>query len=231
MYNPDYPTAQSAGFLQHTYQPTQQTDMFFYGGGMNPYAGMIPQADSRRNVGNPVNPFATFGQTQPPAVPESQVQPFASYPPSTPVPNQPLSLNSLIENSRRNAPPQPTAANIWAQSQQAPTPQTAAVFNAVPGANNGMYGYADLYSGYRIDMNTVPLYGDSSFGFDKRQSWENCYTQNRPIPMPAIDWRAQSNPAPAAYAQPIPPYPGQYFPSSQNNWREIAERNWGSASL
>lgn len=236
-YNSDYSSTNPGGFLQHTYQPQQQNDLYYYSGGMvNPYASIVPQNDSRRNVFNPVNPFAQFGQTQTQFVPESAVQPFASYPPATPSGAQPMGLNAMIE-SRRNVPSAPVAspqANPWASQQQVPqtpNPQTLAVFNSFPGTSNTWFD-GGLTPGYRIDMSTMALYGDTQMGFDKHQSWENYYTQNRPIPMPSINWGAQANQAQACYNQPMmPQYPVQQYPSAQANWKEIAERNWGSSKL
>lgn len=236
-FNPDYPTANSGNFLQHTYQNAPQTDLYFYGGNqMNPYSSMMPN-DSRRNVGygmtpvNPVNPFMQFGQslqTQQQSIPESSVQPFASYPPATPMgATAPMGLNSMVENSRRNIPATPTQNNPWATSTNMPmnTMPTQPMFGG--GIPNNWFdnGYN---IGYKIDMNTMALYGDNTFSFDKHQSWENGYTQNRSIGMPNINWQ---NNAQACYNQPMmPQYPIQQQ-AVQANWKEIAEKNWGSNNL
>ena len=233
-YNPDYPTDQGAGFLQHTYQP-QQSDMFYWGGGMNPYGtmGMGFNDGSRRNTMNPVNPFAQFGQTpaQPQAVPEQAVQPFSSYPPSAPT-AQPMGLNSMVE-SRRNIPaPQAPQNNPWATPQfQTPSQQTMAVFNSIPSQQQTATWFdPNCYGGpgYRVDMNTMSLYGNNTTGFDRHNSWENYYTQNRPLPMPIIDWKAQqsfNNPAT------MPQYSVQQFPTAQQSWKDIAEQNWAQQKL
>lgn len=241
-FNPDYPTSQSAGFLQHTYQTPQQSDLYYYPGSMNSYnAYGMPQCDSRRNTPmNPVNPFAQFGQTQPASIPESAAQPFSSYPPATPMGQQPpMGLNSMIE-SRRNIPSTPNnSVNPWApqntfNANAMPMTQApVAPFNTIPGCmpTNGWFD-GGCTPGYKIDMNEMALYGNNPFGFDRHQSWENYYTQNRTIPMPAIDWRAISEAnAPYNNRPAAPQYPVNQYPTPQTNWREMAERNWSSSNL
>ena len=237
-FNPDYPTSNTAGFLQHTYQTPQQSNLYYYpGSSASPYGIPASNNDSRRNAMNPVNPYGAvnpfnqFGGQQAPAIPESAVQPFASYPPSTPMnaPTQPpMGLNSLVE-SRRNIPSTntPTSSNPWATQQ---TPPQSNPFQT-PQPTQQAYGLFDSnYPGFRVDMNSMALYGDNSCGFDKHQSWNNYYTQPRTIPMPNINWNAQQSPQ-ACYNQPLPQYPVPQYPTAQANWKELAEKNWSNSNL
>lgn len=237
MFNPDYPTSTNpGGFLRHTYQQPQQNDLYYYAGGNMGFGGVMPpQCDSRRNVCNPVNPFTQqFGQTQQTnAVPETAVQPFASYPPATPMQN--MGLNGMIE-SRRNVPtPIVGQSNPWLQQQAQPQmpmmPMQNNQFNPLPGAPTGGWFDPGFIPGYKVDLSMAALYGDNKFGFDKHNAWENYYTQNRTLPMPNINWNAAAQPQ-GYYNQPMTPqYPVQQFPTSQANWKEIAEKNWGSSNL
>ena len=111
--NPDYPVDDGSNFIMHTYQqPQMQNTMYWNGSSFGPM-GMQGFNDpaSRRNL-NPVNPFQQFGQQMPQqpnpfqqfgtnnngAIPENMVQPFGTYPPSTPVGNQQqMGLNALID--------------------------------------------------------------------------------------------------------------------------------------
>ena len=252
-FNPDYPSAPSTGFLQYTYQPEAQLDSRYYPGSLNPYNidpygfnayGYNGQPDSRRNIGgnnamNPVNPFAQFGQTQSPtSIPETAVQPYSSYPPATPNGQQAMGLNAMID-SRRNVTSTPaTSTNPWAQQQQnafqAPTiPSVPSPVNTIPGGNqtSGWFDYG-CTPGYKIDTNMLALYGNNPYGFDRHQSWENYYTQERKLPMPTIDWRAISEAqAPYNNRPAMPQYPVQQWPTAQVNWRESAEQIWSSPSL
>lgn len=240
MFNPDYPSSTGTDFLQYTYQNQQQNNMYYYPGNgynTNPYGygyGNNPQSDSRRNVMNPVNPFNQFGQNQQNAIPESAVKPFSSYPPATPMgaPSQPMGLNSLVE-SRRNIPTNTTpntSSNPWATQQQ-PQPNP---FQAQQNTTNfGMNGCYDPYNpAYKIDPSMAVLYGNTNpTPFDKHCSWDNFYTQPRNIDMPNINWNAQYNNNQACYNNPLPQYPVQQYPTAQQNWKEIAEKNWGSSNL
>ena len=52
MYNPDYPTDNTLGFAQHTYQPQQSALNYWDGGmGMGTYMNPYNNMDSRRNMG------------------------------------------------------------------------------------------------------------------------------------------------------------------------------------
>ncbi len=244
-YNPDAPVDNNGGWLQHTYQP-QQNDSFYWSGSLNgPFGPNMGYNDgSRRNM-NPVNPFAPanpnpfaqFGQMQPTnpvnptgiptGIPESAVQPFSSYPPSTPAGNQPsMGLNSMIDSSRRNIPvmennpwaPQPT------QPQFVPQSTPPANWNPTP------FDYWNFQNqGFRVDMNTAALYDNNNhFGFDKRQTWENCYTQYRPIHTPEANWNVPQ-PSFCGY-----PQQGNTFQcpvmsqlqTSQLSWKDEAIKNW-----
>lgn len=242
MYNPDYPTDNTgAGFIQHTYQ--QQSNEYNYWGGMNPYGNaMNPYGDSRRNMNmqspmNPVNPFNQFGQVgmnnpQNNTIPEQNVQPFSSYPPSTPNGNNqasmPMGLNSFID-SRRNIPSvlnTTTQNNPWAQQTQQPNNN----FMQTPyNQPQQMSGYFN--NGYYPDMSTMALYGNNgNNSFTNGNNWDNYYTQSRPLPMPMVQWNNQQNP----YNQPqqmMPQYPIQQFPTAQQNWKDIAERNWANSKI
>ncbi len=233
MYNPDYPVEQTGGFLQHTYQQQPTNTSFYWNGGCAvPGCGM----DSRRNIMNPVNPFNTFGQVgmnQPQDIPESAVQPFGTYPPSTPQQN--MGLNAMID-SRRSMGNQNFAAqnNPWAPQQ--PTPQTQSVFGAVP-AQPQQY-QADPYAGYGNtyvpnDPNTRALYADFGGSFDRHNSWDNYFTAPRQIQPPTIDWRAASNPQANMYNQwqnsgfgMQPSVFGQTPNTAGANWNEIQAQNW-----
>lgn len=252
--NPDYPVDDGSNFIMHTYQqPQMQNTMYWNGSSFGPM-GMQGFNDpaSRRNL-NPVNPFQQFGQQMPQqpnpfqqfgtnnngAIPENMVQPFGTYPPSTPVGNQQqMGLNALIDSRRNmNNPVQVSQNNPWATpapQQQNPVPDTNA-FNQL--YNNG-YNAFDLNTyymnnGFKVDMATSALYQNGNpSSFDKNNAWDNFYTQYRPLMPPQnINWRpnnqCQQNPftlqAPQPYA--MPQYPTQQY-STPQNWNDIANRNW-----
>lgn len=253
MYNPDYPVDDGASFLQHTYQkPVQQSSMYWNGG----YGILnMPYNDpaSRRNF-NPVNPFQQWGQAQPVqpqqtqfgtnqngSIPESMVQPFGTYPPATPMGNQPMGLNSLIDTRRNmNNPTQVSQNNPWATPAQQTTPVPAMAPAPVQNPfTQPTYSYVDQYcnmynQGYKVDMATSALYNNSGLSLDKNNAWDNYFTQYRPLMPPQnINWRPneqyQQNPfglqAPQPYA--MPQYPVQQY-SVPQNWNDIAERNWSN---
>lgn len=239
MYNPDYPTDQGYGFAQHTYQPAPMVDTFYWGGS-NGYGPSFNDG-SRRNVLGPVNPvnpvnqaapnpFAQYGN-QSTTIPESAVQPFSSYPPSTPMPNG-GGLNSMVE-SRRNALASTTAANQnnpWAVKSNPPAPVPPGYPAQNPGT--GWNGPTSPYGYCTNEYNS--LYANNpSFGFDKHNRWDNYYTQSRPYPMPNINWNepqpSQQNP----YAYGGNCYQGGYnpatinqFPTAPMNWKDKATENW-----
>jgi len=241
MYNPDYPSDQTGGFLQHTYQGQNNNQSFYWNGGYG-FAGNQYGygADSRRNAVNPVNPFNTFGQVGAPNnaydIPESAVQPFGTYPPAGPQQN--MGLNAMIDSRRNMGQPNiPQGNNPWAQ----PTPQTQAVFGAAPTPQYPQNNpFADpYYSGYCCgvpnDPNTRALYGDFGPSFDRHNSWDNYLTDRRQIQPPVIDWRSASNPNSqlnnqwnnSGYMQPAffgnnGSNPGQ----GNMNWNDIAAQNW-----
>lgn len=239
-YNPDAPVDNTGGFLQHTYQ-AQNNDMIYWNGnsmmGLNPNVGY--NDGSRRNImnpvnpmGAPVNPFSQFGQAQPQAIPESAVQPFSSYPPSSPsTAPQNLGLNSMVE-SRRNTPPtQPTVQNNpWAPQPQVPQYPVQPLCQPING-----YFDPNVTPGYRVDMNTMALYGNGQFGFDKHNSWENYYTQNRTLAMPSINWnqpvQSMVPQGYAAYSQPVVQYPVNQFQPVNQSWKDIAEKNWAGQNI
>lgn len=230
-YNPDYPTDQTAGWLAHTYQDTSNNAMFYWNGSSGAFGY---DYNSRRNAGspmNPVNPFTQFGQYgQPKAttIPESAVQPFSSYPPATPQQN--MGLNAMVESRRNMVTPQTAPQNNpWAQPQpQMPAPQPQAPVFDPYACNPGYFG--GYMPGPRVDMNTSALYGNNQFGFDKHNSWENYYTQNRPLPMPVVDWR---NPQPQQCANMYNIPKGPQYPTNQNatscSWTDISKTNWSDA--
>lgn len=239
MYNPDYPTDQTGGFLQHTYQQQPANTSFYWNGGYGSAPGF--GMDSRRNLVNPVNPFNTFGHVgmgQAPStdIPESAVQPFGTYPPSTPQQN--MGLNAMIDSRRslgnQNAMPQ---NNPWAPQQ--PTPQTQAVFGAVPSQPVFQQPTCDPYAGFGgncyipNDPNTRALYADFGYNFDRHNSWDNYYTSPRQIQPPTIDWRAASNPQASMANQwqnagfgMQPSFFGQNPNTAGSNWNEIQAQNW-----
>ena len=232
MYNPDYPTNAGGSFLQHTYQPQQ--NMYNYWDGMmgmsmgmpspymNPY-GM----DSRRNDVNPVNPFNTFGQTQPGSMPMNQNS--NSFPTSTPMGNAAGGLNGMINDSRRNMTQQPTTNNPWMSQTQQAMSQTTQQMQANPyQANPYAYNpYGNMY-GYNN-----PMYNPINFkSFDNKNAWDNYYTQSRSIPTPVYDWRQQMNAVqPNQYQNNLPPYPLQQMQTTQQNWKDIAESNWKNSNI
>lgn len=236
MYNPDYPTDNTPGFLAHTYQGVSQPDMFYWNGQAGMFGGSYGSydANSRRNI-NPVNPFTQFGQQKPAAqmIPESAVQPFSSYPPATP--QQSYGLNSIVE-SRRNMPaPTVQQNNPWAQT---PAPQMAAP--VVPDQTNSYIpqnAYFDPgYMPAKIDMNTAALYGGGyQMSYDKHNAWDNYYTQARTLPMPSIDWHGAPNCQQCGMnmynAPKAPQYPTNQFKPANMNWADIAKTNWSEANL
>lgn len=252
-YNPDYPTDNGGNFLMHTYQqPQQSTTMFWNGQNFGMMGGMSYMNDmsSRRNFTpmNPVNPFQQWGQQQPVqpqqnpfmnnngTIPESMVQPFGTYPPSSPNGNQ-MGLNQFIDSRRNNMNPvQVNQNNPWATPQQQPVqpqqpmcPQNNACFGWDP------YGFN---AGFKVDMSTAALYNPNSIPtFDKSNSWDNCYTKYRPLMSPSnIDWRGaqyqqQANPFMMQAPQPqMPQYPVQQYNTPQN-WSMIADTNWATANV
>jgi hypothetical protein len=240
-YNPDAPQPNTGNWLQHTYQP-QQNDSFYWGGSFgNSFGPNMGYNDgSRRNTPiNPVNPFGTqgpnpfntFGQVNPntqAGIPETAVQPFSSYPPSTPQPG--MGLNGLVE-SRRNTPlPTAPQSNPWATQPTVPqfTPQAPQMSWNQPQVNP-FDPYACQGPGNALPMNTVALYNNNNqFGFDKRNSWENCYTQYRPLQTPAGNWNNQNNQfGYNQYQQSAVQYPNMnQIPTSQQSWKDIAIKNW-----
>lgn len=185
-------------------------------------------ADSRRNIGanpvNPVNPFAQYGQVgnSNPSIPESMVQPCSTYPP--PVPAGQLDLNAYVE-TRRNTAPVPGSApqnNAWA-----PQSPVAASTSMQPNCASCAYaknsGYSDVWN-----------YSVSSF--DKRGVWNNQYTQPRPVEMPSVSW---NTPQHNAFD-----YNGYNYNTIglntntfadhrpiEENWNDIARKNWSPESL
>ena len=244
MFNPDYPSSTGANFLNYTYQQNQNPSYYYPGnnGYNNPPYGYgydnNYQPDSRRNMMNPVNPFSQFGQTQPTSIPENAVQPFSSYPASTPqqAQQQQMGLNAMIEGSRRNL----TSVNVnpadnpWAQNQQIPVNNNP-FYPQAPVNTFNMNGCYDPYNPLfnSIEPSMMALYG--GFGtpstFDKSNVWDNYYTQTRPLNLPNIDWTAMQNQQQYQYNQPMynqPQYPVQQYPTAQQSWKEIAERNWAN---
>lgn len=234
MYNPDYPTDQGYGFAQHTYQPTPTSDMFYWGGSNVNGFGQPANDGSRRNMLGPMNPvnpaapnpFQQYGN-QNTTIPENAVQPFSSYPPSTPMPNG--GLNSMVE-SRRNAMTTTPAAvqnNPWAVKTSPPV----ATPPGYPPQNSGTgWGTPNPY-GYGPNEYNSLYANNSSFTFDKHGRWDNYYTQNKPFPMPNINWNAPQQPQPNPYGYPTG-YPGynpatiNQFPTAPMNWKDKATENW-----
>lgn len=198
------------------------------------------QADSRRNIGNapanPVNPFAQYGQVgQTQYIPESAVQPFSSYPPSTPSGISGAGgLNSFVE-TRRNTVPASTAPqnNPWVANQpatvQAPVqtmtqPQNALTWGCIAPENH--------YSG--------PQWNYPVAGFDKKGCWQNEYTQPKQLDMPANAWQsvyqqpAQQNVF-GGYQQfnysTLDLNSGTHCQPVADNWLDIATKNWSPDSL
>ena len=253
MYNPDYPTDNGGNFLMHTYQQPQQNTMYWNGGyGMMGGNSYMNDMNSRRNF-NPVNPFNNFGQQVPNmvpqqnanpfvnnngSIPESMVQPFGTYPPSTPNGNQPA-LNQFIDSRRNNMNPvQVNQNNPWATPQQQPQPQPVPQQpSCMPNTAFGWDPYGFNY-GFKVDMSTAALYNPNSVpSFDRSNSWDNCYTKYRPLMSPSnIDWRGQNNqyqqnPFMLQAPQPVqqmPQYPVQQYNVPQN-WSDTADRNWANS--
>ena len=101
--------------------------------------------------------------------------------------------------------------------------------------NKAIKAYSSMYNGYgypNVPPNADALFDSrSQFGFNKENGcWDNPYTANRTIPMPAVDWKTlpenQVAPAPNPYGNPA-------YPVTQvdANWKEIAEKNWGTPKL
>ena len=249
MYNPDYPST-GGNFLQYTYQPQHQQaqqNLYYYGGvaPVNPFSPQNIPADSRRNLGMGVTPMPnatpgyqptpTWGApTNPSAnnvVTEEQVVPFASYPPTRPmeninnVPGMPA-FNALVDSRRNMGATNTVATSPWA------TPQAT---NPVQPPVSPYDSYASMYNGYgypNVPPNADALFDSrSQFGFNKENGcWDNPYTSNRTIPMPAVDWKTLPE---NQVAQAPNPYGHPTYPVAQvdMSWKEIAEKNWGTPKL
>lgn len=249
MYNPDYPTDRGYGFAQHTYQPAPHTDMFYWGGsnGFGPSfndgsrRNMFnnPMMNNTMNPTNPVapNPFQQYGN-QSATIPESAVQPFSSYPPSTPMPNN-GGLNSMVE-SRRNVLAATSVGNQnnpWAVKSTPPVPSPSIPTTQTP--SNNAWGTPNPCNYYGPNEYNSLYNNHPSYGFNKQGRWENYYTQTRTFPMPNIDWN--NNNMQNQYNQYGYPTqncgmtPGGYgynpsmvnqFPTAPLNWKDKATENW-----
>ena len=240
MYNPDYPTPDASGFLQYTYRPQQNIYNYWDGGmamnmGATPsYFNSYPNADSRRNTMNPVNPFNAFGNTQP-GMPNTQMPTNGAFPTTVPMGNAAAGgLNAMINDSRRNAPQNETSNNPWAP-QQPQNNQMNVPTN--PYANNPMAYGPYGFSGTSCFNQPSPLVNcgmSLPTNFTTKNAWDNYYTQSRALPMPVIDWRQQPQQMQNPYQQPQqmqPQYPLQQIPTVQQNWKDIAERNWKNSNI
>lgn len=225
MYNPDYPTDASMGFAQHTYQNDAFNNSFYWNGYTPTFGAGGNQYDSRRNDGpiNPVNPFNQFGQFGQPnntnqCVPENQVQPFSSYPPSTP------QLNGMVNygDSRRNVV---TNNNPWAPQPTTPPP----TYPTTPSWNQPCEPQWNNYNPCnKIDMSTSALYQNAGFSsYDKKNAWDNYYTNPRQIQPPQVNWSSyqnnyQNNNNYQQYCN-IPTYP---ITQNNTNWKDMAVSCW-----
>lgn len=233
-FNPDYPT--NVGyFTQHTYENTNPSEQSYYynGGAVNPFAQssqfnqQTAQPDSRRNVGLPnntqtVNNGYPQNNTQQ-AVPETQIQPFSSYPSGTPNNgNGQVPFNSLID-SRRNVGLPNNTQQVTQNNVQNP-------WIAQPAGSTTTYPYnynipVNSYGYPGVEIATSALYDDpNKFGFDRKQGcWENMYTTPRVPTAPDINWNAQSqqNLNPIGYQQNIVQYP-----RTNESWADIAKNIW-----
>ena len=224
--NPDYPIPGSCGsFLMNTYQgyeAPQQQSMFYAGFGFNQ-----PQidADSRRTP--PTSMINPFQQPQPQQAFVAQPQPFSAYGGSGMQANPQIpQLNATMPDSRRTA--LSAAPNPWVQPfmQSTPTPVVQPSpqwdFQMTPTINTAV-----------ADSRMIPLYNSSYQipSFDKKNGvWENCFTENRQIPQPTINW----NVMPQTYAQqqpfvPLNQQPLNPFANSQQqyqmSWNEMWNQN------
>jgi len=117
MYNPDYPIASGAGFIQHTYKPFEQqhqNEYFYYNGmgAVNPFDNNNTMADSRRNMGYPQQQYGCYGapmsmpmpmSAQPnfsnnQTIPEANVVPFGTYPSAEPSNSIMRPITTMVKN-------------------------------------------------------------------------------------------------------------------------------------
>lgn len=222
MFNPDYPTTNTGGFLMHTYQqPQQNNDMFYYNGAgvVNPFATNM---DSRRNMYTGYGNMPTMTAQTTPVVSEQQVMPFSTYPAGSGV-TAPQTMNvgfNALAESRRNCLPVANNTNPWATTAQQPvqTPMCNPMYMTP------QYGYGPMQT-------CNALYGETINGFDKKSgAWDNMYTNPRAVAMPNIDWNAMQHNQMMQQQfqyQGIPQYPVAAYPQTNMTWKEIAERNWG----
>lgn len=252
--NPDYPSADTGSFLQHTNQPQGYQQTYYYPGGtmagpVNPFANNA-MVDSRRNIPMLNQPQPTYNYPQPQmnpsqGVPENQVQAWGTYPPSNPTPvnsfngTNPGGLNALVE-SRRNPAMSNTGNvpngqwNVQQPSYTQPQPMVA--------PNYGYQNYPGYNMGYVSDPQTQCLYTSQPNSSVIRPLtrgnegyWDNGYAVPQQIAPPTVDWRAaaaqQQATQPTYYGYPVQQsvqYPVLQYPTAQRTWREIAEENFGN---
>ena len=197
-----------------------------YNGGTYWGAPQYP-SDSRRNIGtpsaaNPVNPFNQYGQVgiNNQAIPENMVQPCSTYPPSTPVGQ--LGLNAYVE-TRRNTAPVPGSApqnNPWAPQSPVAAPAQPDCAACAYANNNG--GYTNAWN-YTVSS------------FDKKGVWNNQYTQAKQLDMPNVAWdNPQQNSGYNRYNYNTIGLNTNTFADHKpvdENWYEIATKNWSPESL
>lgn len=214
MYNPDYPSS-DCSWAQNTYIPTAMQQTQPYQTVFNPF-----DPTSRRNVGQPTNyPAQTAGgynifqqnplYQQQYIVPESQVQPFSSYPPAQPPQTANMGFNQLAIDSRRNMGQQVVGSNLW-NNAQTPVQQTEVAY------------------GYNVPQYTGP-YNNFAPVFDKKTPlWDNYMTAPQQIAAPQIDWSAvQSAQNQQQYGYNTNCVNYQINPANKN-WVEIATQNFAN---
>lgn len=255
MYNPDYPIASGAGFIQHTYKPSEQqhqNEYFYYNGmgAVNPFDNNNTMAYSRRNMGYPQQQYGCYGapmsmpmpmSAQPnfsnnQTIPEANVVPFGTYPPVPTATAGVPAFNALVE-SRRNASAVANCSNPWATNQQQIPTAVAQPTQTMPTQTmpTQQASYFNQYcADFRnpnaaIEMNASALYGNGLTCFDRKSGcWENNYTAGRTIPTPAVDWRAST--AENQYQSQMY-FPAAQYPKTNTSWSEIAKNNWSNCNI
>ena len=218
--NPDSPV--SGNWLANTYAPAQTAQPMLHtvGYSVNPFGANGVDPSRRNMVNNPAwNAQPTQQMVQPMAV-----QPFSTYPQSTPAP----SLNQFVMNNQNSGN---TAAlsqnNPWAQTQN-PTSFTAPMANPVQPLNMWNYQMTPVTP----TVNTGELINQSCSWDKKNNSWNFAPANNFQAPL--INWNQYSAQSPQnGYYAPLntpsvqPQYPGSFVTTPVNaDWTTICETNF-----
>lgn len=220
--NPDAPVS-GGNWLANTYAPYQQTPVYSVGyAPQNPFAN-INDASRRTMVSNPA---LAYGQLQPPVqngTTQTVMQPFSSYPPSTPATS---SLNQLAVTHASGNTAAMTQNNPWA------TPATTPNFVAPMAAPQTAAPVPSL--GYGSAIAPTLTYDFASTAWDKKNGspWPQPteFTMNTPM----VNWNQYSaTPSVNGYYAPTtantlqPQYPTNYNTTPiSSDWTAICETNF-----